>query len=162
MKKQIFKAVSLMVILSFFVASGCASSRGRVLKSTIHLYNKSYVEVWEAVNDLLLKDLNCFAEVTDKKAGKIETGWVHTMDMDGYNRWKIMARVKKKKKGVSVELDKTEQVKKTPKQRVGMYAEERRKHEERNTADASTWRTLAVDKAEIESMYNNLNIKLNK
>ncbi len=69
---------------------------------------------------------------------------------------------KEEKKGVSVELDKTEQVKKTPKQRVGMYAEERRKHEERNTADASTWRTLAVDKAEIESMYNNLNIKLNK
>ncbi len=162
MKKQIFKAVSWGLLLSFIIVSGCVSSRSRVLKNTRHIYHKSYAEVWEAVNDLLLNDMNCFSEVTDKKAGRIETGWVHTMDLDGYNRWKITARVKKKKNGVLVVIDKTEQVKKTPKQRVGMYAEERRKHAERNTADASTWRTLAVDKTETEKMHKDLKVKLNR
>jgi len=162
MKKLIYQSVSVLIIMSFFLVSGCVSSRNRALKSSSHLYLKSYDEVWEAMNDLLLNDMNCFPETADKKSGKIETGWVHTIDLDGYNKWRIKARVKKKKNGVYVEIDKMAQVKKDQRQQIGMYAEERMKHEARNTADASTWRTLEVDKAEIEGMHRKLSIKLNR
>jgi len=162
MKKQIFKVVSLAVILSLFFAVGCATPRKRALKSTISLYEKSYDEVWKAVNDFLLNDMNCSIDSEDNASGRIETGWVHTMDMDGYNKWKIIVRVKKKKNGVYVEIDKLAQVKKTPRKRIGMYAEDRAKHEARNTADASTWKTLKVDNAEIENFHNQLKIRINK
>jgi uncharacterized lipoprotein len=162
MEKKIFQVVLLAVILSLFFVEGCATPRKRALKSTMSLYEKSYDEVWNAVNDFLLSDLNCSIDSEDKASGRIETGWVHTMDMDGYNKWKITARVKKKKNGVYVEIDKLAQVKKIPRKRVGMYAEERAKHEARNTAEASTWKTLKVDKAEIESFHNQLRIRINK
>ena len=83
MKEQIFKFVSLAVILFLLIAAGCASPRKRALKSTISLYEKSYDEVWNAVNDFLINDMNCSIESEDKVLGRIETGWVHTMDMDG-------------------------------------------------------------------------------
>ena len=162
MKKKVFQIVSLAVILTIFFVAGCASPRKRALKSTISLYEKSYDEVWNAVNDFLLYDMNCSFESEDKASGRIETGWMHTMDMDGYNKWKISARVKKKKNGVYVEIEKLAQVKKTPRKKIGMYAEERAKHEARNTADASTWKTLKVDKAEIENFHNQLRIRINK
>ena len=111
MNKQVFQVVSLAVILAMFVAAGCASSRKRVLDSTVSYYEKSYDEVWIATNDFLLNDMNCSIELEDKDSGRIETGWVHTMDMDGYNKWKIIVRIKKKKNRVSVYLDKVDQVK---------------------------------------------------
>jgi uncharacterized lipoprotein len=162
MNKKIFKVVLLAVVMAMFFVAGCASPRKRVLKSTISLYEKSYDEVWKAVNDFLLNEMNCFIDSEDKASGRIETGWVHTMDIDGYNKWKITAMLKKKKNGVYVEIDKLAQVKKTPRKRIGMYAEERAKHEARNTAEASTWKTLKVDKAEIESFHNQLRIRINK
>lgn len=162
MKKKIFQVVSLVVILSFFFVAGCASPRKRVLKSTISIYEKSYDEVWNAVNDFLLNDVNCSIESEDKASGRIETGWVHTMDMDGYNKWKIIARFKKKKNRISVLLDKRELVKKIQRPPIGMDSEQRQRNMERNTPDAATWVTLSVDKTEIERFHNRLRIKLNK
>jgi uncharacterized lipoprotein len=162
MKKQIFQVVSLAVIFSLLVAAGCASPRKRALKSTISLYEKSYDEVWKAVNDFLLNDMNCSIDSEDKASGRIGTGWVHTMDMDGYNKWKINARVKKGKNGVYVFLDKMEQVKNIPREQMGMNSEQGRNQRDRNTPDSFNWRTLKVNKAEIEGFQNQLRIKLNK
>ena len=162
MKKQVFQVVSLAVILSLLIFVGCASPRKRALKSTIFSYEKSYDEVWNAVNDFLLNDMNCFFDSDDKGSGRIETGWVHTMDMDGYNKWKILARVEKGKNGVYVFLDKIEQVKKIPREQMGMTSEQGRNNRDRNTPDSFNWRTLEVNKAEIEGFQNQIRIKLNK
>ena len=162
MKKQIFQVVSLAVILSLLIAVGCASPRKRALKSTISLYENSYDEVWNAVNDFLLNDMNCSFDSEDKVLGRIETGWVHTMDMDGYNKWKILARLEKKKNGVYVFLDKMEQVKNIPREQMGMTSEQGRNNRDRNTPDSFNWRTLEVNKAEIEGFQNQIRIKLNK
>jgi uncharacterized lipoprotein len=162
MKKQVFRAISLAVILSIFFPAGCVSSRKRVLESTISLYEQSYDEVWNAVNDFLLKDMNCSIDSSDKVSGRIETGWAHTMDIDGYNKWKIIARVKKKKNGVYVFLEKKEQVKNIPREPMGMTSEQGRKNRDRNTPDSYNWRTLEVNKSEIEGFQNQIRIKLNK
>ena len=97
MNKRIFKVVLLAVVMAMFFASGCASPRKRALKSTIAFYDKSYDEIWNVLNDFLSNDLSCYIDSEDKASGRIETGWVHTMDMDGYNRWKLNVKVKKKK-----------------------------------------------------------------
>lgn len=162
MKKRIVLVVSVMGALSFLLAAGCASTRNRTVKDSSDVYAQSYDQVFDAVKDLLFIDMNCICETEDKGSGLIETGWVHTMDMDGYRKWRITARIKKKKNGVFVEIDKLEQVKKEPRKQIGMYAEERMKHQERNTAEASSWRTLQLDRTAIETLHKNLRVKLNR
>jgi len=162
MKKHIVLVISVIGGLSFFLAAGCASSRARTIKSVSNLYAQSYDQVFAAVKDMLFNDMNCFCETEDRDSGVIETGWVHTMDMDGYRKWRITARIRKKKNGVFVEIDKLEQVKKEPRKQIGLYAEDRMKHQARNTAEASTWRTLELDRAAVENMHQNLRTKLNE
>jgi uncharacterized lipoprotein len=162
MKKQIFQVVLVAVVSALLIFAGCASPRKRALKSTISLYEKSYDQVWNAVNEFLLDDMNCSIDSEDKASGKIETGWVHTMDMDGYNKWKIIARIEKKKNGVYVFLDKMEQVKNIPRTSMGMTSEQGRNNRDRNTPDSFNWRTLEVNKTEIEGFQNQIRIKLNK
>ena len=162
MKKEIFLSFVLMFfVISSLYLQGCASTTNRESLREAQVYDKSYDEVWGAVEDLVFNDLRCVPKKVNKKKGIIETEWVHRMDTEGTMRWMIKSEIKKKKNGVWVLIDKQVQMQdgiKRDTQRYKTYKQDRRY--EKQDVQQPGWKRRETDVSTTDGLYNRLGEKL--
>ncbi|MCX8042695.1 MAG: hypothetical protein N3B18_01050, partial [Desulfobacterota bacterium] len=139
------------------LVSGCVSVREREIRLYARTYPQPYDKVWDAVEDILLRDFKCTIKGRDKKRGKIETEWVHVFDTDGTKRWMVQAQLKKHSNGVTVIVDRRVELRDEPSRTISRY---RREKKDTNEPTASAWKRTDVDREAIEDIYRKIDVKL--
>jgi uncharacterized lipoprotein len=145
--------------LTILLISG-ACARGRVAPEVnAHVYQKPYDAVWEAVTAVLLDELGCVERKAQKNSGYLETEWVSSFDISGQSRWKIEARIKERKGAVTVNLEKTVQMKDTVSKTIRKY-----NNEEKNepVGPHAGWSNATTTAQEIEDLYRRIDLRLEK
>jgi len=140
------------------VLIACACARGRVAPELIaRVYQKPYDEVWEAVSAVLVDELGCVERKVQKNKGYLETEWVHSFDTSGQSRWKIEAYLKERTGAVTLELDKTVQMKGAVSKTLRRYNQEEKNEP---VGPHAGWSTTTTTAREIEDLYRRIDLRL--
>ena len=132
---------------------GCASATRKEAETLSRVYQKPYDEVWAAVEDFICNELQCVPKKLNKKKGVIETEWAHRIDTEGMVRWQILSKVKQKKDGVWVTLEKRVQMRDEVSKNLNRY-KQKEKNEPTNTA--SGWSKAHLDAGAVREYYQGI------
>lgn len=156
---SLWVAVSLTaVLMGCLIMQSCLSTPENESQRNIEqVFNASYDEVWSALENLILNDLGCAAKKINKKKGFIETEWVHRIDTEGTMRWKIRAKINKRKSGVGVLIDKEVQAQDEVRRNINRYRKETRSKDVKPMAG---WTKSEKDLSTIKGFYKKIENKL--
>ncbi len=148
----------ITTILLMFLICSCSGKQKRLSEIPKAEFSNSYEDVWNALEELVIKDLYCVPKKIDKKNGILETEWVYRFDTEGDMRWMIVGKVKKTGDGVVVIMDKI-------KERPDTSMERRRRYDRQDAApeDPSRragWKIQEIPLVEIRGLYDSLSRKL--
>jgi len=121
------------------------------------VYNRSYDDVWAAVTWVLLDEMGCIEKKAKKNKGYLETEWVHTLDTEGQNRWKIDAHIKQRKDDITVTLEKIVQLKDSTSKTIRKYNNEKK---DEPVGPHAGWSDTVASSREIEDLYKKIDLRL--
>ncbi|MEI6125117.1 MAG: hypothetical protein WCQ99_01050 [Pseudomonadota bacterium] len=152
--KYFFSASLLFSIFFTFIFRGCASAPGREVQSSARVYDRPYDAVWDAVENLVWKELKCTPKKAGEKKGLIETEWAHRIDTEGTTRWMLRAEVKKVPNGIQLLLDKRVELRDIVSKNIHKYKKES------NEPQTGGWRKKEIERKELEDLYRKIEQRL--
>ena len=136
----------------------CASTKNMKQEyETERVFNVSYDDAWAALVEVVLNDLGCAQKKINKKKGILETEWIYTINTDGTIRWKLSARIKKKREGVWMMVDKIIQSRDQVSKSINKY-----KKKSRASEKPFSWRRSETDKNAVDDLFFEIESKLNQ
>ncbi|MDX1777258.1 MAG: hypothetical protein R3339_00095 [Thermodesulfobacteriota bacterium] len=92
MKKIPWKNLFIICFFLCYLSAGCAAPQqpiGDELRYSAKTFNKSYDEVWDAVEEVVADDLMIPIKEKNKERGIIKSDWISIIRIRGTLRWNV-------------------------------------------------------------------------